>query len=309
MGTLSLTSTFPFRVVFVLIPLYIILFYYANIAHGTYQTLKLDPETYSIVEFEKTLGDYRTQVGVLKEQIHDTQKELDWLIVKTNRISDSGRQVPKLLNDSVGLKEKKISQLGAQKKHLARAVAKYQKIYDIKKAREKKKTQIRVSSTQDMKASRGKVYGKYGATAKLPTIEQAIKKAGLEDWVELIGSDSGCAKINNTLPILFSSGSAALAREYKSFLKKLAQLLKPYDVKVYVNGYADPDPIHTQKYPSNLELGACRAANVVHEMVQYGLKPEIFKIGSTGSYRFAAKKQSPKKTFQRRAQLAVVFSS
>jgi len=307
MGTLPLRSIFPVKMVFVLIPLCVILFYYANIAKGAYQTFKLDPETYSIIELEGILGDYRTQMGVLNEQIHDTQKDLDWLIVKINRISDSGRHVPKSLYDSVGLKEKKISQLEAQKKHLAGAVAKYQKIFDMKKVREKEKTQIRVASTPDMEA-RVKESGKSKMAAKLSDIEQAVKKAGLEDWVEVMEADGRCAKINNALPILFSSGSAALAKEYKSFLKKLAQFLKPYDVKVYVNGYADTDPIHTFKYPSNLELGASRAANVVHEMVKNGLRPDIFKIGSTGEYRFAAKMQSSKKTFQRRAQLTVVFN-
>nr|WP_320017293.1 OmpA family protein [uncultured Desulfobacter sp.] len=237
----------------------------------------------------------------------DTQKELNWLILKINRISDSGRSIPNLLHDSVELKEKKFYQLEAQKKRLAGTVAKYQKIYDIKKNREKKTTQIRVSSTPDMKDSVKKI-GKSNVPANFSDIEQAVKKAGLEDWVEVMGSDGCCAKINNTLPILFSSGSATLTKEYKSFLKKLALFLKPYDVKVYVNGYADPDPIHTKKYPSNLELGASRAANVVHEMVKNGLKPDIFKIGSTGEYRFAAKMQSLKKSFLRRAQLTVVFS-
>jgi len=310
MGTFSLTSTFPGRVAFVLIPLYVILFYYANTANGAYQTLKLDPETYSIIELEGLLGDCRTQMDVLNEQIHDTRKDLDWLIVKINRISDSGRSIPKLLHDSVELKEKKNFQLEAQKKQLVVVVAKYQKIYDIKKAREKKTTLLPVSSTPDMKVKDSvKQTGKSNARAKLSDIEQAVRKAGLGDWVDVMAADGSCAKIDNTLPILFSSGSAALAKEYKSFLKKLALFLKPYDVKVYVNGYADPDPIHTKKYPSNLELGASRAANVVHEMVKNGLKPAIFKIGSTGEYRFAAKVQSSKKTFQRRAQLTVVFSS
>jgi chemotaxis protein MotB len=215
--------------------------------------------------------------------------------------------VPQLLYDSVGLKEKKISQLEAQKKHLAGAVAKYQKIYELKKAREREKTQIRVASTPDME-DRVKGSGKSSMAAKLSDIEQAVKKAGLEDWVDVMEADGRCAKINNALPILFSSGSAALAKEYKSFLRKLALFLRPYDVKVYVNGYADTDPIHTFKCPSNLELGASRAANVVHEMVKNGLRPDIFKIGSTGEYRFAAKKESLKKTFQRRAQLTVVFN-
>jgi len=307
MGTFPLTSTFPGRMVFVLMPLYVILFYYANIANGAYQTLKLDPETYSIIELEGILGDYRTQMDVLNEQIHDTRKDRDWLIVKINRISDSGRSIPKLLHDSVELKERKIFQLEAQKKHLSATVEKYRKIHDIKKAWEKKTTQISVSSIPGMKDS-VKKSGKSHVSATPPGIAEAVKKAGLGDWVDVMTADGSCAKINNTLPILFSSGSAALAKEYKSFLKKLSMFLKPYDVKVYVNGYADPDPIHTPKYPSNLELGASRAANVVHEMVKNGLKPDIFKIGSTGEYRFAAKMQSSKKTFQRRAQLTVVFS-
>ncbi len=49
MGSYPLTSTFPGRVVFVLITLIIMLFCYANIANGAYQALQLDPETYSII--------------------------------------------------------------------------------------------------------------------------------------------------------------------------------------------------------------------------------------------------------------------
>ncbi len=307
MGTLPLKSIFPGRIVFVLIPVYVTLFYYADIANGAYQTFKPDPETYSIIELEEILGDYQYQVDVWDEQIHDTRKELEWLLLKINRISDSGRSIPKLLHDSVDLKEKKISRLERQKKHLNSTVATYQKIYDIKKAREKKTTQISLSSTPDVKENVKKI-NKSNVLATVPDIAQAVKKAGLGDWVDVVTADGRCTKINNTLPILFSSGSAALAKEYKSFLKKLALFLKPYDVKIYVNGYADPDPIHTPKYPSNMELGASRAANVVHEMVKNGLKPDIFKIGSTGAYRFAAKMASPTKNLQRRAQLTVVFS-
>lgn len=306
MGTLSLTSTFPGRTVLVLIPLYLLLFYYANVANGAYQTFEPDPETYSDIELEGVLENYRNQLSVLNEQIHDTRKDLDWLIIKINRIADSGRSIPKLLHDSVELKEKKISQLERQQKHLAVVVEKYRKIYDRRKNGEEKKTQIRVTSVPELKAIEKKSV-QSNVPVQLPDIAQAIIKAGLGDWVDVL-ADGSCVKINNTLPILFSSGRAALAKEYKSFLKKLALFLRPYDVKVYVNGYADPDPIHTPKYPSNLELGASRAANVVHEMVKYGLKPDIFKIGSTGEHRFAAKMESSTKNFQRRAQLTVVFS-
>jgi chemotaxis protein MotB len=289
-----------------LIPLYLILFYYTNVANSAYQTFLPDPETYSISELEKVLEDYRNQLSVLNEQIQDTRKDLDWLIIKINRIVDSGRRVPKLLHESVESKEKKISQLERQKKHLTVTVENYKKMHDRKKNGETKQIQIQASSIPELNDSAEKTV-QSNVPAQLPDIAQAVKEAGLSDWVDVL-ADGSCAKINNTLPILFSSGSAALAREYKSFLKKLALFLKPYDVKVYVNGYADPDPIHTPKYPSNFELGASRAANVVHEMVKYGLKPDIFKIGSTGEHRFAAKMESSTKNFQRRAQLTVVFS-
>ena len=306
MGTFSLTSTSPGKMVFALIPLYLILFYYSNIANGAYQTFEPDTETYSIIELERILESYRGQLNALNEQIQDTRKDLDWLIIKMNRIVDSERSIPKLLYDSVELKEKKISQLEQQKKYLTVTVEKYREMYDRKKNGETKQLPIQVSSTPKQKDSAKKTV-QPTEPAQLPDIAQAVKEAGLGDWVDVL-ADGSCAKLNNTLPILFPSGSATLAKEYKFFLKKLALFLKPYDVKVYVNGYADPDPIRTPRYPSNLELGAYRAANVVHEMVKYGLKPDIFKIGSTGEYRFAAKMESSTKNFQRRAQLTVVFS-
>jgi flagellar motor protein MotB len=99
-----------------------------------------------------------------------------------------------------------------------------------------------------------------------------------------------------------------VAKEYQPFLKKLASFLKPYDVKILVNGYADTVPIKSNQYPSNFELGAARAANIVHQLVNQGLKPSIFKIETTGEYRFAAKEPSQQKSFERRARVTVIFT-
>ncbi len=134
-----------------------------------------------------------------------------------------------------------------------------------------------------------------------------IQKAGLSDWIEI--TDSGtCLRLKTTLPILFPIGSAEIAKEYKSFFMRFANLLKAYEVQIMVQGYADIDPIHSKKYPSNFELGAIRAANVVHELVKNGLKPSIFKINSPGKYRFTANGESTQKAFERRAEVTVVFA-
>ncbi|MCP3928538.1 MAG: OmpA family protein, partial [Bacteroidetes bacterium] len=122
--------------------------------------------------------------------------------------------------------------------------------------------------------------------------------------------DSGeCLKLKTTLPILFPIGSAEIANEYKSFFMRFANLLKAYEVQIIVQGYADIDPIHTKKYPSNFELGAIRAANVVHELIKNGLKPSIFKINSPGKYRFSASGEPTQKALERRAEVTVVFVS
>ena len=138
-------------------------------------------------------------------------------------------------------------------------------------------------------------------------MQAANEKVGLQDWVEIVGSGT-CLRLETTLPILFPTGSAVIAGEYKPFFRKLAELLKPYDVKILVNGYTDTVPIHNKKYPSNFELGSNRASNVIHQLVAYGLKPSIFKIESTGEYRFAAKKSSTQRAFERRAEVTVIFA-
>ncbi len=306
-SSLPLVSAFRIKVIFILIVSCMALIYHIGIAKGAYNVNTVDTDKYSLTELKVLVGECKSQVRVINQQIHDTQKNLDWLVLKISHISDSGRNVSYLLTDSVRQKKEKIFLLENRKERLEKALAIYQKAYDIRKETDTH-TDIWVSDAAKGKSGI-KEPNKSIVQAKLSDIERAIKKADLEDWVEALGGDGGCAKINNTLPILFSSGSAALAGEYKLFLKKLSQFLKPYDIKIFVNGFADSDPIHTQKYPSNFELGASRAANVVHEMVKNGLKPDIFKIGTTGEYQFAAKTPSSKKIFQRRVQLTIVFSS
>jgi hypothetical protein len=48
--------------------------------------------------------------------------------------------------------------------------------------------------------------------------------------------------------------------------------------------------------------------NIVHQLVGHGLKPSIFRIESTGKYRFAAKGMSKQKTLERRAEVTVFLS-
>jgi flagellar motor protein MotB len=230
-----------------------------------YEKKSVHPEAYTSEELAMAIEEYQSQVKVLGGQIQNVKKDMDWLVLKINRIADSGRRVPSQLKSSVLKKQKRIQVLTKEKKRVETVLGRYQKTYAAKQAKNtvaatpapKPKVMKPIATATPVQKFRKAAQNTQPSfdKGKLAKIEAAIKKAGLEDWLEVIPTDDGCAKLENTLPILFSSGSAALAMEYKTFFKKLAGFLKSYDVKVYVNGYADPDPIKTDKYPSNFELG------------------------------------------------------
>lgn len=293
-----------------------------------YQEEKLfDGDFYSSEDLRRKVQNRNKEVQVLAKEIKALETDVDWLVLKINQIQDSGRTAESTLKKSITSKEKKITTLLKSKNRLESLAQYYSSMLDTKKEQElkeilrkkiltaQKEVKIRVeeiipkrlvqtSKPVSPALAQVPVQGNGISKAKL---QAAITQAGLNDWLDIIGTGT-CLKIQTTLPILFPTGSAKVANEYKSFFKKLADFLKPYDVKVLVNGYADTVPIKNKKYPSNFELGATRAANIVHQFVQNGLKPSIFKIESTGKYRFAAKGMSKLKTLERRAEVTVIFS-
>ncbi len=245
----------------------------------------------------------------LKERIQANKDEIDnlslekrWLENRVKRLEELQVHVPLRVYNSLELKQKKINVNISENKRLGVLLEK-----QLQKIKNSRKLPI------NYPGSTGEIISEDINERGMPEgfekeLYQNIKKAGLSDWVEL-AKGSECCSLQNSLPILFPSGSASLAKEYKVFLKQLAHMLKKYKIHIRVNGYADVDSIHTKKYPSNFELGAARAANIVHELVKNGIKPSVFEIGSTGRYRPDAKGMSRKKAFERRAEITVIFIS
>lgn len=293
-----------------------------------YQEEKLfDGDFYSAEDLGRKIEEYTKEIQVLDQQIKKLETDIDWVVLKINQIQDSGRTASSNLKDSISKFEKKRDALSKNKSRLEYLVQYYTAMLESNKQQQEKdtyrtkfpavsrKTKINMkdigskkSETMSSQAlsSGGNDSEIYNGISKTQ-LQTAINKSGLSDWVEIIGTGT-CLRLETTLPILFPTGSAQVAGEYVSFFNKLAEFLRPYDVKVLVTGYADTVPIKNQKYPSNFELGATRAANIVHQLVNSGLNPSIFKIESTGKYRFAAKGMSKQKTLERRAEVTVIFS-
>lgn len=284
--------------------IFIVLFSFQPVATGYYEEKLKDTKAYSTMELKSLIEEFQARITLLDSQSKETEKELDWLILKINRIQDAKKIPPSDLKPSVMTKEKKIQALLAEKKRLETLKAHYAKEVDSRNTITVRPIPKETAKVIPKKTS---TPAPVKHTRKSSDIEAAVKRAGLDDWVQ-VSRDGTCTRVHTTLPILFSSGSAIVAGEYHTFLKKFASFLKNYDVKVHVNGYTDTDPIHTQQFASNFELGAARAANIIHALVKYGIKPSVFKIETTGEHRFAAQQPSKQKSFQRKAQVTAIFS-
>jgi chemotaxis protein MotB len=86
--------------------------------------------------------------------------------------------------------------------------------------------------------------------------------------------------------ITFREGEATLLEAYRSIFKRIAEFIaskKGY--QVLVSGHTDNTPIHTQKFPSNLELSAARAINVATALIDNGVSRERVSVQGFSEYR------------------------
>ena len=109
--------------------------------------------------------------------------------------------------------------------------------------------------------------------------------------------------------ILFPSGSATVSAEAQPVLSQIAEILAPFPNPVRVEGHTDNVPIATAASPSNWELSAARAANVVRLFQDIGIDPDRLAAIGMGEYRPVADNDSPEGRNQNRRVLIVVLAS
>jgi len=95
-----------------------------------------------------------------------------------------------------------------------------------------------------------------------------------------VGFDDEGVVIDFASGSFFEPGSAQLTEQAKLILGKLKRELEvpPYDLFfVDAEGHTDDVPISTEKFPSNWELSAARAAAVVRHFIERGMEPNRLK--------------------------------
>lgn len=92
----------------------------------------------------------------------------------------------------------------------------------------------------------------------------------------------------------FPSGSAALQPAFVPILEKLMEALGETDTDIVVAGHTDNVPINTALYPSNWVLSSARAASVVHQLADIGLRdPSRIEIRAYADTQPIAPNDSP----------------
>lgn len=82
--------------------------------------------------------------------------------------------------------------------------------------------------------------------------------------------------------ILFPSGVATVSPGAVPVIQKVAEILKPFPNPIRVEGHTDDRPIRTALFPSNWELSAARAANVVQLFTKDGVDPRRMEVLGLG---------------------------
>lgn len=117
-------------------------------------------------------------------------------------------------------------------------------------------------------------------------VEEFVYKNKLSGQVE-VSSDQRGAIITISDVVLFPAGKSRMTYAGHSTIKQVFDLLKQFNYDVRIEGHTDNSPIHTERFPSNWELSASRAAEVARMLVEAGFPPE--KLSVVGFAEFQPK--------------------
>jgi chemotaxis protein MotB len=116
-------------------------------------------------------------------------------------------------------------------------------------------------------------------------LEKYVEEEGLGERIGIRIEERGLVvSIRDTL--LFPKGSADLTPEAREIIRKLGLILLQTSNFLRIEGHTDNLPIHTAQFPSNWELSAARATNVVQVLVrEIKFPPERLSTTGYGEYR------------------------
>lgn len=137
-------------------------------------------------------------------------------------------------------------------------------------------------------------------------IKKYLKDSGLDDAIEIERTPEGVlVRVPN--PILFDLGKADLKPSSYPVLVKLGEFAKKHSRQLRIAGHTDDLPIHTPEFPSNWELSAMRAVNVLHFLAeQVGIDESTMSCQAFAEFQPVVPNTSPENRMRnRRVELLI----
>ena len=123
-------------------------------------------------------------------------------------------------------------------------------------------------------------------------VEEFVYKNKLAGQVQ-VSSDERGAVITVSDIVLFSPGTARMNKKGIQVIRQVFDLLNQFNYKVKIEGHTDDTPIRTDRFPSNWELSASRAAEVARMFVESGFSAENLSIEGLAEFHPKVPNTSP----------------
>ncbi len=140
-------------------------------------------------------------------------------------------------------------------------------------------------------------------------MEDYIEQNGLQDQISTQMSENGLM-VSIREKALFQSGSAELTPQAQDIASVVANLLASINEQVVISGHTDNMPIHNAQYPTNWDLSAARALNVMKYLLSISnMDPQRFSAVGYGEYRPVADNSTEEgRTKNRRVEILIARS-
>lgn len=179
------------------------------------------------------------------------------------------------------------------------------------------------SSAGGQSLSEGKLADLGNSINSLPSIERGIslslakKKAvslfapEIKSAKITISSDERGLVITLASDAFFEPGSADLnIDDTREILLKLSEFFSEpelKDRKFRIEGHTDDTPVSDERYPSNWELSAFRAMNVLHYLSDFGVNENQFSVAGYADTRPMISNNTPEgKAYNRRVDIIIL---
>lgn len=107
---------------------------------------------------------------------------------------------------------------------------------------------------------------------------------------------------------MYQTGKADLNPTFIKLLSRIATIIKSVKNPVRIEGHTDNVPIHNEKFPSNWELSAARAINVLRFFVEKKNIParKLCAVGYADTHAIAANDTPAHRALNRRVEIVIL---